>query len=160
MTLVKIISGGQTGADQAGLWAAAELGLKTGGMMPAGYRTETGRDKALAIRFKLSCHISEHYRVRTWYNVRESDATLIFGNLISSGSRLTAKYCEQLKKPFYSVWWPYRNNRSERDDSFLFWLKGFKVTVLNVAGNRESKNPGIFVACKAFLLHNLKETSL
>jgi Circularly permutated YpsA SLOG family len=39
MLLKKIISGGQTGADQAGLRTAKRLGIETGGWMPQGWRT-------------------------------------------------------------------------------------------------------------------------
>jgi hypothetical protein len=156
--LVKIISGGQTGADQAALWAAEELGLKTGGMMPAGYRTDTGRDEALAIRFKLSCHISENYQPRTWHNVNESDGTLVFGNPTSPGCKLTLKFCIQLNRPHIGVQWPIDNYIVD-DEYFRKWLIGHDIKVLNVAGNRESKNPGIFVAAKAFLILNLKELS-
>ena len=42
MTLTTIISGGQTGADQAGLLAAQALGLQTGGWAPHGWRTDAG----------------------------------------------------------------------------------------------------------------------
>lgn len=42
MPLRWIISGGQTGADQGGLDAGKALGLKTGGLMPKGWRTEAG----------------------------------------------------------------------------------------------------------------------
>jgi hypothetical protein len=36
----KIISGGQTGADQAGLDVAIELGIPHGGWIPKGRKTE------------------------------------------------------------------------------------------------------------------------
>jgi Circularly permutated YpsA SLOG family len=39
---MKIISGGQTGADQAGWRAAKACGLETGGWMPKGWKTELG----------------------------------------------------------------------------------------------------------------------
>ena len=39
---LKIISGGQSGADQAGWRAARRLGLPTGGWMPRGFLTEDG----------------------------------------------------------------------------------------------------------------------
>ena len=35
----KVISGGQTGADQAGLVAARRFGIPTGGWMPRGWKT-------------------------------------------------------------------------------------------------------------------------
>ncbi len=40
--ITKIISGGQTGADQAGLMVAHRLGLKRGGTAPPGFMTEEG----------------------------------------------------------------------------------------------------------------------
>lgn len=46
----KIVSGGQTGADQGGLEAAEELGIPTGGWAPAGYYTEQGKHKTLPNR--------------------------------------------------------------------------------------------------------------
>ncbi len=38
----KIISGGQTGADRAGLDIAIALGIDYGGSLPSGRRTEDG----------------------------------------------------------------------------------------------------------------------
>jgi Circularly permutated YpsA SLOG family len=40
--LSKIVSGGQTGADQAALDAAIELGFPHGGWVPKGRKTESG----------------------------------------------------------------------------------------------------------------------
>jgi hypothetical protein len=40
--LDRIISGGQTGADQAGWRAARACGVPTGGFMPLGFLTEGG----------------------------------------------------------------------------------------------------------------------
>ena len=45
--LSKIISGGQTGADRAGLEVAKRLGYETGGTVPRGYKTSTGPDPTL-----------------------------------------------------------------------------------------------------------------
>ncbi|MFZ8324119.1 YpsA SLOG family protein, partial [Staphylococcus aureus] len=42
MKLKKVISGGQTGADQAGLRAGKAAGLETGGMVPKGCLTDDG----------------------------------------------------------------------------------------------------------------------
>jgi hypothetical protein len=38
--LAKVISGGQTGADQAGRRAARAAGIPTGGWAPLGWKTE------------------------------------------------------------------------------------------------------------------------
>ena len=40
--LERVISGGQTGADQAGWRAARAFGIPTGGAMPKGFLTEDG----------------------------------------------------------------------------------------------------------------------
>ena len=47
----KIISGGQTGADQAGLDVAIELGIPHGGWIPKGRKTENG---TLPVKYKLT----------------------------------------------------------------------------------------------------------
>jgi hypothetical protein len=46
----KIISGGQTGADQAGLAVAKRLGISTGGFMPKGLLTAAGPQPDLTRR--------------------------------------------------------------------------------------------------------------
>lgn len=51
--LRKVISGGQTGADRAGLEVAHKLGLETGGWAPSGYVTSLGRDRSLGTKFGL-----------------------------------------------------------------------------------------------------------
>jgi hypothetical protein len=44
--LEKILSGGQTGADQAAWRAARSFGLPTGGWMPLGFLTEASSGSA------------------------------------------------------------------------------------------------------------------
>ena len=46
--LARIITGGQTGADQAGWRAARAFGIATRGWMPAGFLTEDGPRADLA----------------------------------------------------------------------------------------------------------------
>lgn len=153
MILQKIISGGQTGADQGALKAALSLGLKTGGWMPKGFRTEDGPRPDLAKRYGLVEHSSSTYPPRTLSNVMASDGTLIFGNPYSPGCRLTRRYTLN-QTPCYMITWP---DDLLTDECFFFryWLVDFKIKVLNVAGNRESKNPGIGEAVRQFLVHNL-----
>ena len=90
MRLRKIISGGQTGADRAGLAAAALLGLETGGTAPQGYRTMEGSDFDLRDTFGLKEHWSSAYPPRTECNVKDSDGTIrIARDFDSAGERLT-----------------------------------------------------------------------
>src|SRR5579859_2286861 len=99
MPIVKIISGGQTGADHAGLSAGELLGLKTGGWMPHGFKRDTGPNPFLAERYDLKEHESAAYPPRTKANVEAADATLLFGDPNSPGCQLTRRLCNELKKP-------------------------------------------------------------
>jgi hypothetical protein len=157
MLLRKIISGGQIGADQAGLFAAEQLGLTTGGWAPRGFRTDDGPMYDLGPRFKLIEHSSSNYQPRTYSNVLVSDATVLFGR-DSPGYRLTAKYANNLIRPIYPVMYPI-HNITFYDASFRAWLNENAIVVLNVAGNRESTNPGITKFVFDFLVRNLTERS-
>ena len=135
MTLKKIISGGQTGADQAGLKAGVDLGLETGGWVPKGRRTEAGpMSTDHMILYGLKEHKDPSYVPRTLENVIDSDGTALFGNMGSSGSKLTINMCESRGKPFIV---------NPTTEQLRTWLVEHDIEVLNVAGNRESVNPGI-----------------
>lgn len=156
MRLKRIISGGQTGADQGGLEAAAFLGIPTGGKMPKGFKTEEGYFPELADKYDVEELISGEYAPRTRYNVLDSDATVIFGDLSSPGSRTTRQMCLDSKRPCLVV--------EEFNDFYrrLFddFLNMYEVTTLNVAGNRESKNTGIQQKVYDFLITALQDDTL
>lgn len=140
MKLRKIISGGQTGADRGGLDAALHLGLERGGWCPKGRRAEDG---VIPESYPLSEHESSDYPPRTYANVKESDATVIFTlGPLERGSELTRFFCEKQNKPWLHL------NLKEFDSKqaasrLKFFLKKNMVGTLNVAGNRESRSPGI-----------------
>ncbi len=93
----KIVSGGQTGVDRAALDAAATLGLQRGGWCPRGRRAEDG---VIPRHYPLQETDSPRYDVRTRRNVRDSDATLILHRgTLRGGTRFTAEYCRQRRKP-------------------------------------------------------------
>src|SRR3954447_21659974 len=87
--LDKIISGGQSGADQAGWRAAKAFGIPTGGFMPRGFRTEDGPRPDFAELYGAVAMETESYPARTEANVRDSDATLWFGTTVSAGYHAT-----------------------------------------------------------------------
>src|SRR5262245_18082685 len=97
--LERIISGGQTGADQGGLRAARRLDIPTGGWAPKGWLTEDGPAEELLRSFGLREYSKSGHSARTKANVLEADATVIFGK-DSSGSQLTARECERTGKPY------------------------------------------------------------
>ena len=132
MKLKKIISGGQTGADQVGLRCAAALGLTTGGWAPHGYMTEAGPNFELRDKWGLREHESSSYAPRTRLNAAEGDATCWFGNTNSPGYWCTFNGCRDAKRPFFDN--PSGEQFKELADRF---------ETINIAGNRLSKNPRV-----------------
>lgn len=151
----RIISGGQTGADRGGLLAAHDLGIARGGLASAGWRSE---DFEIPQWFRtgMTQSGSESYRVRTRANVEASGGTLIvsFGPLPhDSGSMLTAKLARTLVKPCLHLWvWPDGHFHSVGGARLRTWLEAHAIVTLNVAGPRESREPGIQEATRAALV--------
>ena len=135
----KLISGGQTGADSCIIAVGKRLGIPTGGQVPRGWQTERGPKPGLQ-QLGFTESESTDYAVRTRQNVEQSDATLIFAvNPDSDGTRLTVDHAKKIGKPCLVVN-PFEPGAN---DSVTPWLCAKKPAVLNVAGNRESKAPGI-----------------
>ena len=134
MTITKIISGGQTGADQAALFTARMLHIPTGGTAPKGWRTETGPEPSLA-GYGLVESDSPAYSLRTMQNVRDSDGSAVFGRIESYGSAVTIQLCEKFDKPHIV---------NPTGPELAEWCEANHISVLNVAGNRASRTPGIF----------------
>lgn len=154
MSLDKIISGGQTGADQAALRAARRLGIATGGWAPRGWLTQAGQKRLLLAGFGLAEHDLPGYPPRTEACVRDSDATLrIAGDFCSPGEILTKTLALQHRKPLFDVKWhgPPIDVEHYRKP-LLDFLARNKVRVLNVAGNSERTASGIGVAVEQFLV--------
>jgi len=97
-------------------------------------------DGRMADRYQLSETPSSDYAVRTEYNVRDSDATLIFSLApqLTGGSKLTQELCIRYSKPCLHI-------HPELDAAKLAreFLKRNPVKVLNIAGSRISREPGI-----------------
>lgn len=140
-----VISGGQCGADLAGIWAAEICGIKTGGIAPLGYRTEKGKQPLLHTRFGLTEHPDWRYGPRTLENIANSDVTIILSpNKHSAGTALTIKECK--KRGNLSPFRPHiliDTLNAENRDLVLSFLTTHKPTVINIAGNRESVAQGL-----------------
>lgn len=152
-----IHSGGQTGADQGGLAAAVVLSLQSGGWVPKGWRTEDGPAPWLA-ELGLREHHARGYPPRTRLNARGTDGTLWFGNPHSPGGKLTLRTVREARKPAYIVDWRsgWGPPHYEEVEDFRDWLTGHNIEVLNVAGNRESSQPGIRDMTRHFLVEALR----
>lgn len=133
----KIISGGQIGADIAGLRAALKLGLNTGGWMPKGFRTKEGFHPEYAEIYGLQEHESSEYPPRTYLNVLNSDGTIRFAdNFNSPGEKCTLRAINAYKKPKFDVdMADFNSYYLHGPKLFDAWITEHKIEVLNVAGN-------------------------
>jgi hypothetical protein len=141
--LKKVISGGQTGADQAALDVAIKLGIPHGGWIPKGRRTEDG---VLPDKYQLIEMQDSSYAKRTEKNVIEADGTLILshGRLVG-GSDYTRKMALKHNR----VWLHLDLTKIaafEASQRITSWLFQNNIEVLNVAGPRASTDPKIYKA--------------
>jgi len=139
-----IVSGGQTGVDRAALDFAIEQGIPYRGWCPrGGWAEDMPEAPGLLERYP---HLREtplaDPRQRTEWNVRDSDATIVFvsPDAHSQGTDFTLACAEKYAKPVL-VTDPYDPASVV---TILDWLRANpNIRVLNIAGPRESESPGI-----------------
>lgn len=147
--IVRVVSGGQTGVDRAALDVALALGIPCGGWCPRGRRAEDGRIPA---RYPLLETPSPAYPVRTRWNVRDSDGTLILRTGPSDrGTALTIRLAADLARPLLDLDLA-SIGAADALAHARAWLAENEVRVLNVAGPRESRCPGAHAAASRFLV--------
>jgi len=143
--LREIVSGGQTGVDRAALDVAIELGIPHGGWCPAGRRAEDG---CIPPRYHLRETPTTDYHVRTARNVNDADATLVLASgAPSGGTALTCRLAEACGKPLLVV----DLSQPPVPTAVRRWLAANLVARLNVAGPRESTEPGAYARAAAYL---------
>ncbi len=146
---IRIVSGGQTGADRAALDVALDLGLDVGGWCPAGRGAEDG---AIPARYPLRETSLPNVEQRTEWNVRDSDATLVLVRGEPAGGTLrTMELAARMNRPVFVV----DVDHPPSADAVRAWIAAMDVRTLNVAGPRESEAPGIGAAAERFLRHVL-----
>ena len=161
--LIKVISGGQTGADRAGIQSAKDAGLQTGGYAATGFKTEEGADLSLAnydLIDRTETGEALNYQQRTQRNIDNSDGTVVFlpygTESASVGSHKTIGYAQtgkwrngELKsvddghKPVLVIRDVSSKNADERADFIYQFIVRNGIGTLNVAGPRSSVSPGI-----------------
>ncbi len=163
LPLQKVISGGQTGADQAALIAAFACSIDTGGVAPRGFMTSSGPDPELGRRYKLeelavdgggTLTLAQQYCVRSQRNVDLSDATLAFLLKPSIGTAKTIGYCcarqwavepkMRLRKPYRQCLVITRLDNPARIAALIVeFIKLHKIKTLNVCGHRDDHTAGV-----------------
>lgn len=143
--LKRVVSGGQTGSDQGGLFAAKANGFETGGFAPQGFRTLAGNNPTLLRdEFGLEETSQRNYQVRTALNVKASDATIrLATNYNSPGELCTLRAITQYKKPFLDIDLNLVHKHGDNEyiqnkvNESLQFLITHQVEILNIAGNAD-----------------------
>jgi hypothetical protein len=156
----KVISGGQTGVDQAALRAAMACGLEIGGWCPPGRVCEDGMIPAdfplKETELDRSPDAPDVPRSqRTEWNVRDSDATLV----VRRGSRRAspairdrgtdwARRCaERYGRPLLEC----DVDDPDGKEKIQNWVSALGIETLSVGGPSESAAPGIGAETYALL---------
>ena len=146
--LQTVVSGGQTGVDQAALRAAVDWGLNIAGWCPPGMVSEAG---LIPAEFPLSETPKERSSLapevsrslRTEWNVRDSDATIILQpsatKLRDLGTAFTLTSTLYYQRPVL-ICDPYDPKSVKKIKD---WIKKLGIKTLNIAGPSESNAPGI-----------------
>ncbi len=153
--LERVCSGFQTGADIAGVDAAKECGIKTGGWIPNGFITQDGPKPEYAELYGAQEHKSNKYPPRTYQNVKDSDGTIRFAiDFESAGEICTLKAIKQYDKPHLDVRMTRTESCQITEESVtkvVNWIKENKIRVLNIAGNSNRTYPLMYKKVKLFL---------
>ena len=146
---MRIISGGQTGADRAALDFALAHGFEVGGWVPKDRLAEDGPIPPAYPGLVETESVDP--AVRTVLNVRDSDATLVVSHgPLAGGSRRAFEEATATAKPVLHL-----DLDDVSSDGAAELLRGWLVQVrpgtLNVAGPRASEDPAIAAATGALL---------
>lgn len=145
----RVVSGAQTGVDRAALDVALELDIECSGWVPRGRLDERGR---IPERYpNLRETATADWEERTEANVRDSDGTLILSRgRLTDGSRYTADVAGRLGRPCLHLDLA-ELSEAEAVRRARAWNDAERLGVLNVAGPRASKDPGLYDVATAVL---------
>ena len=133
-----IISGAQTGVDQAALDFALQHSIKCSGWCPLGRRSENG---VIPDKYPVIETNSFVYPVRTRKNIEDSDASIIFSeNKLKGGTKLTFDYATKINKPVLCI----TKKTSYPTRKITNWLNNIKPNILNIAGPRFKYSPRLY----------------
>lgn len=149
----RIISGAQTGVDRGALDAAVYLGLERGGYAPRGWSSEDG---TIPERYRDGMiELAGGYEDRTRQNLLEAGATLILTrkSSLTTGSSLTRFLCKHHQRTWLVL---LLSSKEQWPHVIPSWLAAHRIHTLNVAGPRESKEPGIQIESRDALIAALE----
>lgn len=135
---IRIITGGQTGADRGAMQAALDRGIPCGGWCPEGRKAEDG---SIPLIYPVRELPGGDYAERTVRNALEADASCIVRfDTTDPGSKLATAACRREEKPYLYL----EAHETEAETAameLLEFVKANSVHVLNVSGPRASLHP-------------------
>jgi hypothetical protein len=118
---------------------AVQFSLPYGGWCPKGRKAEDG---PIGGQYLLTETPTANYLQRTEWNVRDSDATIVFtfSPEATGGSARTLKFARKHGKPFLHL------SRGSYQSALMLqkFVRDHAIRTVNIAGTRESKEPGIY----------------
>lgn len=156
---LKILSGGQSGVDQAALRAADRCGVPTGGYAPQGWLAEVLiSDEHGPIRWRtMPCPwLAGHGLIecstpgfpdRTKANVKIAEAIIWLGKIHTKGYSCTHDEALKINTPFLIVY-----SGLTKPSEVAAWILERKARLAMVAGNHESVSPGIGERAERFIV--------
>jgi hypothetical protein len=151
--LDRVLTGGQSGAEQAAWRTAKAFGVLTGGWMPSGFLTDEGPHPEFAQEYGSAELPFGGDSAQPDQNVQESGATLWFGGTTTATAHATVWACQRLGKPFMPIY----PSASFEPSHVAVWIKVNKIATLHVTGNRETEEPGIGNLVERFLGEVLRQ---
>lgn len=162
--MLTIQTGGQTGVDRAVLDAVIKYNsynntrfkITVTGWCPKGRLAEDG---TISYEYPLNETPTEIYPERTRWNIRDANATLIISmnkNEFDSGTELTIQIAIEMHKLLKYVYINNNENINVNILEIIEWIDLYQISILNIAGPRESRCHGIYVKTYEFILKFLK----
>jgi Circularly permutated YpsA SLOG family len=145
--LRKILTGGESGTEQAAWRAAKAFRIAVGGWMPEGFATDDGPRPEFAELYGSIELPTDNSTAPTEQNIHDSDATLWFGDTTTKEAQTTVETCLLLGKTCMLIY----PTAAFAPAHVAAWLRDERIGTLTVAGNREAVEPGIGERVERFL---------
>jgi hypothetical protein len=126
--LRKILTGGESGAEQAAWRAASAFGIAVGGWIPEGFPTDDGPRPEFAELYGSIELPTDNSAAPTEQNIHDSDATLWFGDTTTEEAQTTVEACIRLGKTCMFIY----PTAAFAPANVAAWLRDGKIQTLTV----------------------------